>query len=160
MQAYGTPCTSRAINLRSVTNSQQYGEDGPSAMIGLVYDEVTDDRVRAHVPLSPVVLQPYGIVHGGIHSLIAETICSSATGLAVIPKGMIAMGQSNSATFLRPISAGTIHATATRRHAGRTTWIWDCDLSDDEGRICAMVRMTVAVRPAPSQEPSAGKAAD
>lgn len=126
-----------------------FGADGPSDLIGLVYDELGEDRVTAHVPVGPVVLQQFGIVHGGVHSMIAESICSNATGLAVIPKGMIAMGQSNYATFLRPISSGTIHASAIRRHAGRTTWIWDCELSDDEGRLCAMVRMTVAVRPMP-----------
>ena len=129
----------------------EHGADGPSDLIGLVYDEFTDERVKAHVPVSPAVVQQFGIVHGGIHSLIAESICSAATGMAVLPNGFIAVGQSNYATFLRPISAGTIHATATRRHAGRTTWIWDCELTDDEGRLCAMVRMTVAVRPQPGQ---------
>jgi uncharacterized protein (TIGR00369 family) len=63
---------------------------------------------------------------------------------------MAAMGQSNHATFLRPITEGYIHAEARPRHRGRTTWIWDCELTDDNGRLCAMVRMTVAVRPRPA----------
>ena len=58
---------------------------------------------------------------------------------------------SNRATFLRPITAGTIHAQATRRHRGRTTWVWDVEISDDDGRLCAMSRMTIAVRPAPER---------
>ncbi len=62
---------------------------------------------------------------------------------------MIAVGQSNQASFLRPISEGTIHAEATARHRGRTTWVWDCEITDDGGRLCCLVRMTVAVRPAP-----------
>jgi uncharacterized protein (TIGR00369 family) len=62
---------------------------------------------------------------------------------------MVAMGQSNQASFLRPVSSGTVHAVATARHRGRTTWIWDCELTDDDGRLCALVRMTIAVRPAP-----------
>jgi 1,4-dihydroxy-2-naphthoyl-CoA hydrolase len=56
------------------------------------------------------------------------------------------MGQSNQTSFLRPIVAGTIHATARRRHRGRTTWVWEVDITDDDGRLCALVRMTVAVR--------------
>jgi uncharacterized protein (TIGR00369 family) len=60
---------------------------------------------------------------------------------------MAAMGQANQATFLRPISDGHVNATATVRHQGRTSWVWDCELSDDEGRLCALVRMTIAVRP-------------
>ena len=62
---------------------------------------------------------------------------------------MVAMGQANQATFIRPIADGHVNATATSRHRGRTTWIWDCELSDDDGRLCALVRMTIAVRPRP-----------
>ena len=54
---------------------------------------------------------------------------------------------SNESSFLRPVREGTIHATARRRHRGRTTWVWDVELADDEGRLCALSRVTVAVRP-------------
>jgi uncharacterized protein (TIGR00369 family) len=60
---------------------------------------------------------------------------------------MVAFGQANSTTFLRPISAGHVNALARTRQRGRTTWVWDCELSDDDGRVCALVRMTIAVRP-------------
>ena len=62
------------------------------------------------------------------------------------PDGRSAQGLSNQTSFLRPILSGTIHATARRRHRGRTTWVWEVDITDDEGRVCALVRMTVAVR--------------
>ena len=52
----------------------------------------------------------------------------------------------NPTYFLRPITSGTIHAKARRRHRGRTTWVWEVDITDDEGRLCALVRMTIAVR--------------
>lgn len=123
--------------------------DGPGEAIGLVYGEVGDEVATASVPVTPAVQQPFGLVHGGVYSTIAESLCSVATALAVASDGRIAMGQSNSATFLRPLTEGTVHARATRRHAGRTTWIWDVDMTDDEGRLCAMVRMTIAVREAP-----------
>jgi 1,4-dihydroxy-2-naphthoyl-CoA hydrolase len=58
------------------------------------------------------------------------------------------MGQSNSATFIRPITEGYVHATARPRHRGRTTWVWDVEITDDQDRLCALVRMTIAVRPA------------
>ena len=126
------------------------GQDGPAVAFGLVYGEMSAERVEASVPVEPAVQQPFGLVHGGVYSTIAESICSSATALAVASEGKIAMGQSNSATFLRPVTEGTVHATATRRHGGRTTWLWDVDFTDDQGRLAAMVRMTVAVRDAPS----------
>lgn len=119
-------------------------------MIGLSYGQLDADFARARVPVSATILQPYGLVHGGIHSLIAESIASAATGRAVAAEGKVAMGQSNSATFLRPITRGTVHATARRRHAGRSTWVWDVEITDDSERLCALVRMTIAVRTAPA----------
>jgi 1,4-dihydroxy-2-naphthoyl-CoA hydrolase len=118
-------------------------------LLGIEFGDIGAEVAEASLPVTGKVLQPYGIVHGGALSALAETVTSYATGLAVRDDGMIAMGQSNNASFLRPITAGTIHATARSRHRGRTTWVWDVELSDDEGRLCALVRMTVAVRPAP-----------
>jgi 1,4-dihydroxy-2-naphthoyl-CoA hydrolase len=124
--------------------------DGLGAAIGLEYLGSDFDRPRARVPVTDAVRRPYGIVHGGAYAVIAESLCSRATGRAVAPDGMVAMGQSNQASFIRPISDGTVHAEATARHRGRTTWIWDCEITDDAGRLCALVRMTVAVRPRPA----------
>lgn len=130
------------------TAGEHFASD-PNALIGLEVGEVGEASVTATVPVSPVVLQPYGIVHGGIYSLVAESICSLATDLAVRDEGLAAMGMANSATFLRPISEGTIHARAERRHRGRTTWVWDVEVTDDAGRLCAMARVTIAVRRPP-----------
>jgi uncharacterized protein (TIGR00369 family) len=85
-------------------------------------------------------------VHGGVYASIAESMASIATYLAVSRDGRMATGQSNQTSFLRPITSGTIHATARRRHKGRTTWVWEVDVTDDDGRLCALVRMTIAIR--------------
>jgi uncharacterized protein (TIGR00369 family) len=61
----------------------------------------------------------------------------------------IAMGQSNDTSFLRPISEGRVHVEARRRHRGRTTWVWEVEFTDDQGRLCAISRVTMAVRPTP-----------
>jgi 1,4-dihydroxy-2-naphthoyl-CoA hydrolase len=117
---------------------------------GLEIDEATDELVRAHVPVVEHVLQPVGLVHGGVHASIAEALASVGTNVGVVPEGKIGLGQSNQSSFLRPITEGTIHAVARCRHRGRTTWIWDVDLTDDEGRLCAISRVTIAVRDLPS----------
>jgi uncharacterized protein (TIGR00369 family) len=119
--------------------------DGPSELIGLEYLAQEGDRVRARVPVTDRVRQPIGLVHGGVYSLIAESICSNGTWEGNDRKAA-ALGMSNDATFLRPISEGHINAEATPRHRGRTTWVWDVEFTDDEGTVCALVRMTVAVR--------------
>jgi uncharacterized protein (TIGR00369 family) len=61
---------------------------------------------------------------------------------------MLAMGQSNHTSFLRPVSEGTVHATGTVRHRGRTTWVWEIEFTDDQGMLCALTRVTMAVRSA------------
>jgi uncharacterized protein (TIGR00369 family) len=122
---------------------------GFDALYGLEVLELHDDLVVAQVPVRDDLRQPFGLVHGGVLASIAETLASLGTAVVVVPEGNAAMGLSNATSFLRPILDGTIHARALRRHRGRTTWIWDVEISDDEGRLCALTRMTIAVRPQP-----------
>jgi uncharacterized protein (TIGR00369 family) len=121
---------------------------GFDGLYGLEIVSLGDEEARAQVRVRDELLQPAGIVHGGVLAAIAESLTSLATWVAVQDDGLAAMGQSNQTSFLRPIAAGTIHALARRRHRGRTTWVWEVDVTDDEERLCALVRMTIAVRPA------------
>jgi 1,4-dihydroxy-2-naphthoyl-CoA hydrolase len=116
---------------------------------GLEVVECSPELVRGRVPVREQVTQPIGIVHGGVHAAIAEGLASLGTNQGVAAEGKVALGMSNQCSFLRPLGSGTIHATARRRHRGRTTWIWDVELTDDEGRVCALSRVTVAVRSVP-----------
>ncbi len=127
---------------------------GFDRLYGLQLLEVSDEEVRAQVQVRDELKQPFGLVHGGVYSSLAESMTSLATGAAVLPEGSVSMGLSNSTSFLRPITAGTVHAHATRLHRGRTTWVWDVRFSDDAGRLCAVTRMTIAVRPLPETPPS------
>jgi 1,4-dihydroxy-2-naphthoyl-CoA hydrolase len=115
--------------------------------IGVEWLNLDPDDARARIAVEPRHLQPYGIVHGGVYAALAESLSSVATYAAVNEEGMVSMGQANDTTFLRPIAAGHINASATPRHRGRTTWVWDVEITDDEGRVCALARMTIAVRP-------------
>jgi 1,4-dihydroxy-2-naphthoyl-CoA hydrolase len=126
---------------------QPTGFDG---LVGLEIESVSDEEVAARVRVRDELKQPAGLVHGGVYASMAESMASIATWVAVAPEGKSAQGLSNQTSFLRPITEGTIHATARRRHKGRTTWIWEVDVIDDQGRLCALVRMTVAVRDAPA----------
>ena len=122
-------------------------ESGFAEFIGTEWIDLDPDEARARIEVKPHHLQPHGMVHGGVYAALAESLCSAATDDAVRPEGMLALGQANSTTFLRPITSGHINAVGRTRQRGRTTWIWDVELSDDDGRVCALVRMTIAVRP-------------
>ena len=121
---------------------------GFDGLYGLEILTMSDEEVTAQVPVRDDLKQPAGLVHGGVFASIAESITSMATWFAVQADGYVAQGLSNQTSFLRPILDGTIHAVARRRHRGRTTWVWEVEISDDEQRLCALVRMTIAVRDA------------
>jgi uncharacterized protein (TIGR00369 family) len=123
-------------------------EHGFDALYGLVYTELSDGMVAGEVAVRDELKQQAGLVHGGVYASIAEALASLATAVAVMPDGKLAMGLSNETSFLRPITEGTIHAVARARHRGRTTWVWEVEISDDDGRLCALTRVTVAVRDA------------
>ena len=113
---------------------------------GLVFDEITGDQVTGHLDLSPDHHTPWGIVHGGVYAAIAETLASQGTAMGVRPEGRVPLGMSNLTSFLRPVSEGSVHGEATAIHRGRTTWVWDVQMRDDDGRLCATSRVTIAVR--------------
>jgi uncharacterized protein (TIGR00369 family) len=121
--------------------------------LGVEIVEVTDDLVRGRMAVDDRIRQPYGIVHGGAMSAIAESLTSLGTARGVFQDGKIAMGQEINASFMRPISSGHVNAVARMRRRGRTAWNWEVEVTDDEGRLCALLRATIAVRDAPSGRP-------
>ena len=98
--------------------------DGLGDLIGLEYLDTSPDEIRARISVTDDVRQPAGLVHGGVYSAMAESICSAATWLGVHEDGMAAMGESNDATLLRPITEGHVNASpapvtgAARRGCG------------------------------------------
>jgi len=114
--------------------------------IGTEWIDLDPDNARARIKVEPRHLQPFGTVHGGVYAALAESVCSAATYENVREDDMAAMGQSNNTTFLRPILDGYVNALARARHRGRTTWVWDVEMKDDEDRVCALSRVTIAVR--------------
>jgi uncharacterized protein (TIGR00369 family) len=129
---------------------------GFDRLYGLKLLALSDTEVAASALVRDEIKQGAGLVHGGVYAAMAESMASVATALAVLADGQMAMGLSNSTSFLRPITEGTVHAHATRLHRGRTTWVWDVRFSDDAGHTCAVTRMTIAVRaPRQGSEPPA-----
>jgi 1,4-dihydroxy-2-naphthoyl-CoA hydrolase len=119
---------------------------GFDSLYGLELIEITPDVARGRVRVRDELKQPFGLVHGGVYAAIAESLASFGTAVAVSQDGKIAMGLSNQTSFLRPVTEGTIHAVGVPRHRGRTTWVWEVEMSDDHDRLCVITRMTIAVR--------------
>lgn len=117
--------------------------------LGFELIEADADGARGRFEVTDRVRQPFGIVHGGAYAAMAESLASVGTYRAVAAGGMIAVGQSNHTSFLRPVSDGSVTAVGRVRHSGRTSWVWDVDFTDDQDRLCAITRVTLAVRPDP-----------
>lgn len=122
---------------------------GFDQLLGLVLTGLSEELVTGTVEVNERLKQPAGLIHGGVYAAVAESLASTGTAIAVAADGNVAQGLSNQTSFLRPILDGTIHAAARVRHRGRTTWVWEVEMTDDAGRACALTRVTVAVRPAP-----------
>jgi 1,4-dihydroxy-2-naphthoyl-CoA hydrolase len=119
--------------------------------LGVEVVEMTDDVIRGRMPVADRVRQAYGVVHGGAMSAIAESLTSLGTARGVFSDGKVALGQEINASFMRPISSGHVNAVARVRRRGRTAWNWEVEITDDDGRLCALLRATIAVRDAPSR---------
>jgi uncharacterized protein (TIGR00369 family) len=119
-------------------------------LLGVEIVEEGDGFVRGRIPVTERILQPYGLVHGGAMLTLAESLTSRATAIGVYPEGNVAMGQEINASLMRMITEGNVNATATVRRRGRSAWIWEVEITDDQGRLCALVRATIAVRPRPA----------
>jgi uncharacterized protein (TIGR00369 family) len=120
-------------------------------LLGTEWLDDDPDHARVRVAMRDELRQPVGLLHGGVMSSLVESVCSRATALAVMGDGMMAMGQSISVSFIRPITEGHAEVEAVVRHRGRTTWVWDAEVKDANGRLCALGQMTIAVRPRPGQ---------
>jgi uncharacterized protein (TIGR00369 family) len=120
------------------------------SVLGFELLDVGTELATARAAVGPQHMQPFGLVHGGVYAAMSESLASVATYMAVKDEGNIAVGLSNNTSFMRPITTGHINGEARVRHRGRTTWVWDVDMTDDDGRLCASSRVTIAVRPAPA----------
>jgi uncharacterized protein (TIGR00369 family) len=113
---------------------------------GIEFLEVGPDFIRARVPVDTRTRQPYGILHGGVSVVLAETLGSCGAAYAS-PPGTRAVGVDINANHLRATTAGWVTGIARPVHVGRTTQVWQIDLSDDAGRLTCVSRLTMAILP-------------
>jgi 1,4-dihydroxy-2-naphthoyl-CoA hydrolase len=107
--------------------------------------EATKDRVVAKMPVQPKVHQPFGFLHGGASVALAETVASIGAYLNVAENGENAFGLEINANHIRPKRDGTVTATATPLHRGKTTHVWDIQIVDEAGKPVCVSRCTVAI---------------
>jgi 1,4-dihydroxy-2-naphthoyl-CoA hydrolase len=107
--------------------------------LGLVFTELTPDIARARLEVQPKLLQPMGIVHGGVYCSMVESLASmaAATWFNANGGGRAVVGVNNNTDFLRAIGGGTVHGVATPIHRGRRQQLWLVTITDSDDRVVA-----------------------
>ncbi len=119
--------------------------------LGVEVVEVTPDRVVLQVEVGPKVHQPYGILHGGVSALLAESAASIGGAVSVAPDHIV-VGTELNCSHLRSMSSGVLTATATPLRKGRTVHVWGINLTDDKERLICVARCTLQVLKAPAPD--------
>jgi 1,4-dihydroxy-2-naphthoyl-CoA hydrolase len=115
--------------------------------IGIRITEVGPDYLRATLPVTAAVHQPYGVLHGGASVALAETVGSVAANLCVDPEKLACFGQEINANHLRSVTSGTVTATARPYHIGSRSHVWGIEIRDERGRLVCVSRLTMAIVP-------------
>ncbi len=115
--------------------------DGWCTAMGVRFVRASADEVVAEIDVGPPHLQAYGIVHGGTHAGVIETIASVGAALYAMPEGRRVVGLENHTSFLKAVREGRLTATARPLTRGRRSQVWQADVTDEAGRLVASGRV-------------------
>lgn len=118
--------------------------------LGIEITEIGDDYIVGRVPVDERTKQPFGLLHGGVSVVLAETLGSIAAYHAS-PAEHLAVGLDINANHLRPARQGWITGKATAVHIGKTTHVWQIDMVDENGKKTCVSRITMAILPPQSK---------
>ncbi len=129
----------RRVDTRTVTTDSidRLGQ-GFDSELGLTYLELTPDGGRAQLTIHDKLLQPWGIVHGGVYCSIVESLASVSGHVWLSENGGgTVVGVNNNTDFLRAIRSGTITAVSTPIHRGRRQQLWLITITDENDKLVA-----------------------
>lgn len=110
--------------------------------MGVTITHATNEEVRAELTIGPEHLQGYGIVHGGVHCGLIESLASIGAALFALPRNQSVVGLENNTSFIRAVRAGAkLHAISTPVTRGRRTQVWEARVLDDQDRLVATGRV-------------------
>ena len=131
----------KPISLEFLTDNAR---DTAISHLGIEFTEIGDDFLRGRVPVDQRTVQPFGLLHGGVSVVLAETL-GSVGAMYASPEGHRAVGLDINANHLRAATTGWVTGTARPVHRGRTTQVWQIELADDAGNPVCISRITMAM---------------
>lgn len=127
---------------------REHSGGGFGGGIGIEYVDVTSDEVVVSVEVKPHLHQPHGIVHGGVYCAVVEQVASVAASVWLGGEGRV-VGVNNNTDFLRAVTEGTLTATGTPVHRGRSQQLWRVEIVDGDERPVAVGQVRLANLDAP-----------
>lgn len=128
---------------------ESFGQMNPNTIgsqLGIEFTEIGDDFVTARMPVDHRTHQIFGILHGGASVVLAETLGSVASMLALPdPEKQHAVGLEINANHVRSVKEGWVYGRVTPLHVGRTTHVWDIRITNEAGKLVCVSRLTVAI---------------
>ncbi|HQV69783.1 MAG TPA: hotdog fold thioesterase [Thermoflexales bacterium] len=134
--AQQTPSIEAAQSLRANTMMEH---------LGIEITEIGEDYMAAKMPVDHRTSQPYGILHGGASAALAETIGSISGAMCVDLSKKIVVGLEINCNHIRAVRSGYVHGVAKPIHLGGTTHVWDIRITNDDGKLVCVSRLTLAV---------------
>ena len=127
----------------SLEACNQTSENTAVTHLGIEFTDIGDDYLRGRVPVDERTRQPFGLLHGGVSVVLAETLGSCGAGFCC-PDGWQVVGLEINANHIRGVSDGWVTGTARALHVGRTTQVWQIEMRDDAERLTCVSRITMA----------------
>jgi len=131
----------RPISVEALTTSHK---DTAPEHLGMEFLEVGEDFIRARVPVDKRTRQPYGLLHGGVSVVLAETL-GSCGAIYCAPEGHRVVGLDINANHIRAAMSGWVTGKTTPVHIGRSTQVWAIEMHNDAGELTCVSRITMAV---------------
>lgn len=122
----------------------QGGLNSAVSRLGIEFTEIGDDFLRGRVPVDDRTTQPFGLLHGGVSVVLAETLGSSGAYYSS-PEGHGAVGLDINANHLRSARSGWVTGTARPVHRGRTIQVWQIEMANEAGELTCVSRLTMAM---------------
>ncbi|HYC28498.1 MAG TPA: hotdog fold thioesterase [Chitinophagaceae bacterium] len=123
------------------------GKGTMSDYLDIEFTELGDDYIKARMPVDHRTKQPYGLLHGGASAVLAETLGSVGSALAVDHTKFYCVGVEINANHIRSVKEGYVTGHATPLYLGRQMHVWDIKIYNEENKLTCVSRLTVSVQP-------------
>ncbi len=132
-------------NLRSVEELNSGRAGTLVERLGIEFTEITDDFVRATMPVDERTRQPYGLLHGGASVALAETLGSTGAMMCINHQEFQCVGQEINANHVRAVRSGYVTGTARAVHLGGRSQVWTVEIVNEAGNLVCTSRLTIAI---------------